>query len=42
MHEADIRISMDGRGRAPDDIMIERLWRTVKYENIYLMDYATV
>jgi putative transposase len=42
LHEADIRISMDGRGRALDNIMIERLWRTVKYENIYLMDYATV
>jgi putative transposase len=42
LHEADIRISMDGRGRAMDNIMIERLWRTVKYENIYLMDYATV
>jgi len=33
---------MDGRGRALDNIFVERLWRTVKYENIYLMDYATV
>lgn len=36
-----IAISMDGKGRAIDNVMIERLWRTVKYENIYLMDYAT-
>jgi putative transposase len=42
LQEADTRISMDGRGRALDNIMVERLWRTVKYENIYLMDYATV
>jgi putative transposase len=36
----DVRISMDGRGRAMDNIFIERLWRTVKYEEIYLRDYA--
>jgi len=36
---AEIRISMDGRGRAFDNIMIERLWRTVKYEEVYLTDY---
>lgn len=36
----DVRISMDGRGRAMDNIFIERLWRTVKYEDIYLRDYA--
>ncbi len=35
-----IGISMDGRGRAFDNIMIERLWRTVKYEDVYLKDYA--
>ena len=35
----NIRISMDGRGRAFDNIFIERLWRTVKYEEIYLHDY---
>ncbi len=40
LHAAQIRISMDGRGRAFDNIMIERLWRTVKYEDIYLKDYA--
>lgn len=35
-----IRISMDGKGRALDNIFVERLWRTVKYENIYLRAYA--
>lgn len=38
----DIRISMDGRGRALDNIMIERLWRSVKYEEVYLKDYERV
>jgi putative transposase len=38
---AAIAISMDGRGRALDNVFIERLWRSVKYENIYLKDYAT-
>ncbi len=33
---------MDGRGRALDNIFVERLWRTVKYENVYLNDYQTV
>ena len=37
-----IQISMDGRGRALDNIFIERLWRSVKYENVYLHDYGTV
>ena len=37
----DIQISMDGRGRCMDNIFTERLWRTVKYENIYLKSYAT-
>jgi len=37
-----VQISMDGRGRALDNIFIERLWRTVKYEDIYLKDYETV
>ena len=36
-----IQISMDGRGRCMDNIFTERLWRTVKYENIYLRDYHT-
>ena len=39
---ADIKISMDGRGRALDNIFVERLWRTVKYEDVYLKDYASV
>ena len=37
-----IRISMDGRGRALDNIFVERLWRTVKYEYVYLQDWATL
>lgn len=37
---ASIDISMDGRGRALDNVFIERLWRSVKYEDIYLRDYA--
>jgi putative transposase len=35
-----IKISMDGKGRAIDNIFIERLWRTVKYENVYLQAYT--
>ena len=37
-----IRISMDGKGRAFDNIMIERLWRTLKYEEVYLKSYDDV
>lgn len=37
----DIRISMDGRGRCFDNIFTERLWRTVKYEEVYLRDYTS-
>ncbi len=37
---AHIQISMDGRGRALDNIFTERLWRSVKYEEVYLHDYA--
>lgn len=36
------QVSMDGRGRAMDNIFTERLWRNVKYEEVYLKDYATV
>jgi len=36
-----IQISMDGRGRVFDNIFIERLWRTVKYEEIYLKEYSS-
>jgi hypothetical protein len=37
----DVRISMDGKNRALDNIFTERLWRTIKYENVYLSDYET-
>jgi len=40
--DRQILISMDGRGRALDNVFIERLWRSVKYENIYLNDYQSV
>jgi putative transposase len=42
LKDADIRISMDGKGRVFDNIMIERLWRSVKYEEVYLKDYEDV
>lgn len=42
LKEAGIRISWDGRGRVWDNIFIERLWRSVKYEEVYLKDYANV
>jgi putative transposase len=38
---AGVQISMDGKGRALDNVFIERLWRTVKYEDVYLRDYDT-
>jgi putative transposase len=38
---AGVRISMDGRGRALDHVFVERLWRTVKYEEVYLKEYET-
>lgn len=38
---ASIAISMDGRGRALDNVFIERLWRSVKYEDLYLKDYES-
>lgn len=38
---AGIQISMDGRGRALDNVFVERLWRTVKYEEVYLKDYES-
>lgn len=37
-----VSISMDGRGRALDNIFVERLWRSVKYEEVYLKDYANL
>lgn len=42
LKERKIRISMDGRGRALDNAFIERLWRTVKYEYIYLHEHASL
>ena len=42
LQAAGILISMDGRGRAFDNIFVERLWRSVKYEEVYLRDYETV
>lgn len=42
LETAGIRISMDGRGRYLDNIFVERLWRTVKYEDIYIKEYAHV
>jgi putative transposase len=42
LSERGIQISMDGRGRCWDNIFVERLWRSVKYEEVYLRDYVTV
>lgn len=42
LESSGIQVSMDGCGRAFDNIFVERLWRTVKYEDIYIKDYATV
>jgi putative transposase len=40
LESCGVAISMDGRGRAIDNVFIERLWRSVKYEEVYLKDYA--
>lgn len=40
LKEHEVQISMDGRGRALDNIFTERLWRTIKYEEVYLKDYS--
>lgn len=42
LQDHGIQVSMDGKGRAFDNIMIERLWRTVKYEEVYLKSYDSV
>jgi putative transposase len=42
VESAGVAISMDGRGRAIDNVFVERLWRSVKYEEVYLKDYASV
>ena len=42
LKEHQVRISMDGRGRCIDNVFVERLWRSLKYEDIYLQAYATL
>jgi len=42
LEKEGVRISMDGRGRVYDNIFVERLWRTIKYEEVYLHQYLTV
>jgi len=42
LKEHGVRISMDGKGRAMDNIMVERLWRSVKYEEVYTKEYPGV
>ena len=42
LQDGGVDISMDGRGRCFDNIFVERLWRTVKYEEVYLKEYADV
>lgn len=42
LEDRNVKISMDGRGRAFDNIFVERLWRSVKYEEVYLHQYTTV
>jgi len=42
LESAGVQVSMDGRGRFMDNIFVERLWRSVKYEEVYLKDYETV
>jgi len=42
LNRADITISMDGRGRAFDNIFVERFWRSLKHEDIYLHDYGNI
>ena len=42
LDEYKIKISMNGRGRALDNVYVERLWRSLKYENIFLNDYRNL
>ena len=42
LRDHGIKISMDGKGRATDNIMVERLWRSLKYEDIYIREYETI
>ena len=41
LQAAEVKISMDGKGRALDNIFTERLWRTIKYEEVYLHEYSS-
>ncbi|NBC29459.1 MAG: IS3 family transposase [Spirochaetes bacterium] len=41
LKDASVQISMDGKGRALDNVIIERFWRTIKYDEVYLNDYAS-
>ena len=42
LREHDIRISMDGKGRWVDNVFVERLWRSLKYEEVYLKAYDSI
>ena len=42
LEAAGVKVSMDGKGRCLDNVFVERLWRTVKYEDIYLWRYEAV
>src|SRR5262245_21482018 len=42
LESAGVAVSMDGKGRCLDNVFVERLWRTVKYEDIYIKGYETV
>ena len=42
LEAAGVAVSMDGRGRAADNVFVERLWRSVKYEDVYLRGYESV
>jgi len=42
LEDADIQINMDGKGAWQDNVVFERLWRTIKYEEVYLLAYDSV
>jgi putative transposase len=42
LERAGVSVSMDGRGRCLDNVFVERLWRSVKYEDVYLRGYESV
>jgi putative transposase len=42
LKQHDIRISMDGKGRWVDNVFVERLWRSVKYDEVYLSAYYSI